>query len=339
MPDSPIWGFIIIVIFLIFGAFLGASETAYTTASRIKLKVKAENGSRTAVLALKIVERVEPAVISILILNNLINVAMSSLATLIFIKLGYVDQASFLSTLVITFAVFLIADSIPKSIAQANPELFAMLCAYPMVLLMILVFPAMIIFQGFNKVLGKIFRLKNNQDMVTEEDLANIIEASEEAGKLDEEETELIQSALELDTLFVKDVLTPRNKIFAVNITGLTHEKLQATIMASNYSRIPVYKDDLDHIVGVIVVRAYLKKYFENQTVGIKKTLTKPYFVSPNILLDDLLEGFKKNSTHIAFVIDKKKQLLGMVTMEDVLEELVGQTDQKTSKALGRVRE
>lgn len=339
MPDSPIWGFIIIIILLIFGAFFGAAETAYTTASRIKLKVKAENGNRTAALALKIVERVEPTVISILILNNLISVAMSSLATLIFIKLGYVDQASFLSTLIITFAVFLFADSIPKSVAQANPELFAMLCAYPMAFFIIISFPVMLVFHGLNKLLGRIFRLKEAQDAVTEEDLANIIEASEEAGKLDDQETELIQSALELDTLFVKDVLTPRHKIYAVDIKDLTHDKLQTLIMDSTYSRIPVYKNDLDHIVGVIVVRAYLKKYLEDQTISIRKTLTKPYFVNPNIVLDDLLEGFKKNSTHIAFVIDKNKHLLGMVTMEDVLEELVGQTDKKTSKALGKVRE
>lgn len=339
MPDSPIWGWIIIGILLIFGAFFGASETAYTTASRIKLKVKAENGSKTAALALKIVERVDHALITVLILNNLLQVAMSSLATVIFIKLGYVDQASFLSTLVITFAIFVLADSIPKSIAQANPELIAMLNSYLIVFLMIIIFPISIIFFGLNRLLSKVFRLKEEQETMTEEDLANIIEASEESGKLENQEIELIQSAIDLDTLFVKDILTPRKKIFAVDITNLTHEKLQATIIESTYNRIPVYRNDLDHIVGVIVVRAYLKKYLLDPQVSIKKTLTKPYFVTPNILLDDLLEGFKKNSTHIAFVVDKNHTLLGMVTMEDVLEELVGQTDIKTSKALGKVRE
>jgi CBS domain containing-hemolysin-like protein len=200
--------------------------------------------------------------------------------------------------------------------------------------LVFLLWPISIVFYGLNKLLSHIFKMKE-EDKVTEEDLSNAVESIEEEGKLDADESEIIHSAIDFDSTFVNEVLTPRERIYGIDIASLTHEKLHEIILHSSYSRIPVYINNIDNIIGVLFVRSYLKKYLENPDISIQETLTPPYFVSPKVKLDDILEGFKKHSTHMAFVRDASKHLIGMVTMEDVLEELVGETDEKTINALG----
>ncbi|HMM01039.1 MAG TPA: hemolysin family protein [Bacilli bacterium] len=335
MPSDDPLRWLIIICLILIGAFFGASETAYTSCNRIKLKVKADNGNHAARLAVKITDRIDQTLVTVLILNNLLQVAMSTLATILFV--GYLKDeglGSLVSTIVISLIIFLICDSIPKNIARAIPDKVAMINSYLIMGLVFLLWPISIIFYGLNKLLSHIFRMKE-EDKVTEEDLSNAVESIEEEGKLDADESEIIHSAIDFDSTFVNEVLTPRERIYGIDITQLTHEKLHEIILHSSYSRIPVYINNIDNIIGVLFVRSYLKKYLENPNISIQETLTPPYFVSPKVKLDDILEGFKKHSTHMAFVRDVSKHLIGMVTMEDVLEELVGETDEKTINALG----
>ena len=332
MPDEPISRIILIIILILLGAFFGSSETAFTTADRIRLKVKAENNNRSAKLALWVTKNLDNTIVTILVLNALLQTLMSTLATLFFVDLlNSSDMGSLVSTLVVAAVIFILCDSIPKTIAHAIPERIAMINSYFASVLIVLLYPFTVIFYGLNLLLKKIFKFKEDTQ-ITEEDFSNVIESIEEKGDLDTDASEIILSSLEFSDTIVRDVLTPRHNIVALDLDKLTTKSLNDFLLKSKYSRIPVYKDTIDNIVGVIVVREYIKAYVKNQKLSIKRILNKPYFVTPRSNLGEIIDGFRKNNTHIAFVRDEKNVLIGMVTMEDVLEELVGQIAEPLSR-------
>ena len=187
---------------------------------------------------------------------------------------------------------------------------------------MLLLFPITWIFEKLTKLIEKAFKVKDEAQF-DEEDFENVVEKVSDEGILEEEQSDIIQSALEFADTNVKEVLTPRNKIFALDIRNLDKEKLNKIILDTNYSRIPIYDGNIDNIIGVLRIKTYLSAYLRNPNVSLKKKLEKPYFVSSKIMIDDLFNGFKKHHTHIAFVRDNNKRIIGMVTMDDVLEELV----------------
>jgi CBS domain containing-hemolysin-like protein len=183
-------------------------------------------------------------------------------------------------------------------------------------------FPITIIFDGLSKLFDKIFKAKKD-DTFTEEDFENVVEKVSDEGLLEEEQSEIIQSALDFVDTNVKEVLTPREKMFTVNIRDVNREQLENILINTNYSRIPVYDREFDNIIGILNVKIYFREISKNPNVLLRKIIQKPYFVSSSIMIDDLFNGFKKNHSHIAIVRNSKKQVIGMVTMEDVLEELV----------------
>lgn len=332
MPDEPILRIILIIILILLGAFFGSSETAFTTADRIRLKVKAENNNRSAKLALWVTKNLDNTIVTILVLNALLQTLMSTLATLFFVDLlKSSDLGSLVSTLVVAAVIFILCDSIPKTIAHAIPETIAMMNSYFAAFLIVLLYPFTVIFYGLNLLMKKIFKFKEDTQF-TEEDFSNVIEAIEEKGELDTNESEIILSSLEFSETIVRDVLTPRQNIVALDISKITTKTLNEFLLKTKFSRIPVYKDHIDNIIGVIVVREYIKAYVKNKNLNIKRILNKPYFVTHKNKLGEIIEGFRKNNTHIAFVRDEKNLLVGMVTMEDVLEELVGQIAEPLSR-------
>ena len=177
----------------------------------------------------------------------------------------------------------------------------------------------------------KIFNKKEEEPEMTEDDLQNIVEAIEEEGVIDEEESDLIQSAIEFDSIIVKEIFTPRRNMYAINIRE-DRDEIIKTLVEGNvkFSRIPVYDGSIDNIVGILHLRRFLKEYMLDKDIDIKSLLIEPYFVKPNIKLDDMLDGFAQHKTHIAIVMNNNDRVVGMVTMDDVLEELVG--EQKNPK-------
>lgn len=323
MPDEPITRILLIIILILLGAFFGSSETAFTTADRIRLKVKAENNNKSAKLALWVTKNVDNTIVTILTLNALLQTVMSTLATVFFISLMG-DSGSVVASIVTAAVIFVLCDSIPKTIAHAMPETMAMVNSYFASVLIILLYPVTIIFYGLFALLKKIFNFTEDTQ-ITEQDFSNVIESAEEKGQLDTDASDIILSSLEFGDTVVRDVLTPRHNIVALDFTQLTTKKLNDFLLKTKYSRIPIYKDNIDNIIGVIVVREYIKAYVKNQKLNLKRVLNKPYFVSHKANLEQIIEGFRTNNTHVAFVKDDKGLLIGMVTMEDVLEELVGQ--------------
>ena len=329
------WILWLIIAALVFvGAFFNSSETAFALCNRVRMRVKADDGNRTAKIVCKITDHYERSLITTVIGTNLVSVSISIISTILFVRLMG-NSGSAVATVTATFIVYLFCDTIPKSLARALPDEVASLNSRLLHFLIIILTPFTIGFLGIDLAFRKIFKMKDEPE-ITEEDFSNVIESIQDGGILENGESEIIQSAIDFGDKAVKDVLTPREKIFAIDIRGLSPDSLNHTLASTNYSRIPIYQDNLDNIIGILHVRNYIRDYMKNPQLSIRSTLGKPYFVTPKVTMDELFEGFRNFKTHIAMVIDSNKKVIGMVTMEDVLEELVGTMDERLQKKGGK---
>lgn len=324
MSDPLSW--LIIAICIIGHFFFSASETALSCCSRFKMQVEADEGRHSSKLIVKVSEKFDRALTTILVGNNIVAVAISTVSTILFYNYlqdtGLSNYASLISSITMTVIVYVLGDTLPKTIARAIPDTMSHIVIYPIYGLMILFTPITLIFEGMVKLFEIIFKNKNEEEF-TSEDLEMVLEHSEEKGELDEEQVDIIQSALEFADTRAKDVLTRRNKIYALDINGLNNTKLNEAINKTNYSRIPLYDKELDNYIGVLHVKTYIKEYLANPNVNYLDLVQEPYIVPNKIMLVDLLEGFKAHHTHLVMVTNKDNHIIGMVTMEDVLEELV----------------
>lgn len=297
------------------------------------MQVAADDGKKTAKIILKICDKFDRTLTTVLIGHNIVTIAISTLSTILFTKyftsLGIDQYASLVSSIAATFVVYILGDTFPKTVARAIPDTMSYAFAYPIYILMIIFYPISILFELMNKGIEKIFKVKK-EDEVTEEDLEDAIEKASEDETIDEEQAEIVQSALDFIDTKVEKVLTPRSRIFALNIRELNHDKLQEIYLSTNYSRIPIYDKVFDNFIGVLHIKLYLEAFEKDPHVDIRSVLQKPYFVSPKVKIDDLFAGFKKRHTHLALVRDNHQKIIGMVTMEDVLEELVSDISEPT---------
>ena len=326
MPDPAI-SWIIIIILLLLHFFFAGAETAFACCNKFKMQVKADEGSRTAKTLLKILDKYDRALTVVLIGNNIVAIAMSTVSTMLFLYyLGSTSleayTISIISSVIMTFIVYMFGDTLPKTIARAIPDTMSLAFTFPTYFLMIIFFPISILFEWGVKGFERLFRIKVEEEF-TEDDLESIIDKASESEMIDEDQAEIIQSTMDFLDTNVKEVLTPRNNIFALNLKDLTHDKLQAIILNTNYSRIPIYDKVFDNIIGVLLVKIYFEEYEKDPHLNIRSILQKPYFVSTQVMIDDLFHGFRKHRTHIAIVRDNHQKVVGMVTMEDILEEIV----------------
>ena len=324
--DVPL-SWVIIGICVLTHFFFSAGETALACANRFKMQVEADDGKKSARLVLHVVEKYDRALITVLIGSNIVSIVASAISTILFYHLLsstnlVPDEISMISSVVISLSIYVIGDALPKTIARSIPDTISKALVYPIYWLMLILFPITFVFEKLTKLIERIFKVKD-ETTFDEEDFENVVEKVSDEGVIEEEQGEIIQSALEFADTNVKEVLTPRKKIFALDIRTLDKEKLHQIIINTNYSRIPIYDGNIDNIIGVLHIKTYISAYIKNPNISIRRKLQKPYFVSSNIMIDDLFNGFKKHHTHIAVVRDKNKKVVGMVTMDDVLEELV----------------
>ena len=324
--DVPL-SWVIISVCVLAHFFFSAGETALACANRFKMQVEADEGKKSARLVLHVIEKYDRALITVLIGSNIVAIVASAISTILFYNMfatsGLMDETiSLISSVIISLLIYIIGDALPKTIARSIPDTVSKIFVYPIYWLMIILFPISFVFEKLTLLIEKIFKVKKDADF-DEEDFENVVEKVSDEGILEEEQSDIIQSTLDFADTNVKEVLTPRNRIFALNIKELNKEKLHEIILETNYSRIPVYDTDFDNMIGVLHIKTYLSAYLRNPNISIRRNLQKVYFVSSNIMIDDLFNGFKKHHTHIAIVRDKNKKVIGMVTMDDVLEELV----------------
>ena len=311
---------IIALVFLVLcSAFFSASETAYTSLNLVRMKRMAADGDARAAKVLKLAERYESLLSSILIGNNIVNILASSLATVLFVRaLG--NKGVTVSTLVITVVILLVGEVTPKNIAKEHAETIAMKF-YPVLFALTKLFTPLNWLLGcWQKLIGKVVKPAEDRGY-TEEELITIVEEAENEGGIDAHESELIKSAIEFTDVDVEEILTPRVEIQAMEL-GASDDEISDLFQESGYSRLPVYQETVDNIVGIL----HEKDFYANRgKVPVRELMSTPTYVMQNTKVSDLLKLLQKTKSHMAVVVDEYDGVQGIVTMEDILEELVGE--------------
>ena len=313
---------IIIVLCIIMSAYFSATETAFSSLNRIRVKNMAEKGNKKAQLVLTMSENFDNLLSTILIGNNIVNILSASLATVLFVNWLGSEAGPSVSTAVTTVVVLIFGEISPKSIAKESPERFAMFSAPILKVLMFILTPFNFLFGLWKKMLSRVFKSDSSRS-ITEEELITIVEEAEQEGGLDEEESTLIRSAIEFSEVEVKDILTPRIHIEGVP-EDATEEEIAKVFTETGYSRLPVYRESLDHITGVIYHKDF-HNYVYNTDKDISSIIRPAIFVTPNKKIDELLKELQQQKSHIAFILDEYAGTIGLVTLEDIVEELVGE--------------
>ena len=322
--------YILIVILLLCSAFCSGTEIAYTSLSKLKLRKDSEKPTATSRLVNYIYNHYENALSTILIGNNLVNIAATSVATVIAVnlamKLGMTeDTVSSAVTAIMTVLILIFGEITPKMIARRCSDKFASFAAYPLIVLMILFFPAVWLTGLVVKLFSLMWRSKEDQTVtITEEELETILDTAEDAGVIDENETELLQSALEFSDLDAGDILTPRIDVVGFEI-GDSMEHILSVINETQFSRFPVYERTVDHVVGILYAKHLLRELAERKDVKLEDVLLEPAFIPKSMNLHAIMNEFRRSRTHMAIVADEYGGITGIVTMEDVLEQLVGE--------------
>ena len=312
---------LIIIFCVLFSGYFSATETAFSSLNRIRVKNLAEKGDKKAKLVLDLLENFDSLLSTILIGNNIVNIACASVATLLFVKLLGEEQGPSVATIVITIVVLIFGEVTPKSIAKENPEKFAMFAAPFLNMLMIILTPFNFLFIQWKKLISKIFHTENDYS-ITEEELLTIVEEAEQEGRIDEQESSLIRSAIEFSEQEAIDILTPR-----IDIVGVSHdatkEEIAQVFEETNYSRLPVYKESIDHIIGIL----YQKDFYnlDDEETSFEHIIRPAMFITESKKIGELLQELQQKKSHIAIVLDEYGGTTGIVTLEDILEELVGE--------------
>ena len=308
---------------MLVACYFATAETALASANRIRIKSLADDGNRRAQKTVALLDDFDRALTTLLVGTNIVHIACASLTTL-FVKRLWGAGAVAVSTVVLAIVVFFAAEMLPKSFARAYPEEAALALAPSLRTLMTLLSPITVLFSGISKFITRLFGVPD-APTVTEDELYDIIESIGEEGGIEEEASRLIHSALEFDDITVQQVLTPRNRMVTVALDD-SCEEILSVIRESRHSRLPVYDKTPDNIVGILGIRRYLKAYLaQGENVSLAELMDPPYFLPRKRRIDDALSEMSGRKQHIAVVCDDFGGVLGIVTVEDILEELVGE--------------
>lgn len=314
----------VILLLILISAFFSADEIAFTSINARRMRRAAEDGDRRSALVMRIYDQFDDALSAILIGNNLVNIAASSVATVAAIAVAG-EAGAGLASVIMTVVVVLFGEITPKILAKRNCDAFARQTAYPLRAVMLALRPAvkasLFFVERLARALGAGERLSPG---MTEEELTAILETAEDEGVIDEDRTDLVQSALEFDDLTIAQVLTPRIDMVAIDVEDPLEDILRV-IIESQYSRIPVYEDTIDNVIGILHVNLFLREMDKKAEIDLKKLLMPPLVVHKTLKLDDALKLLQRARTHIAVVADEYGGTMGIITLEDLLEQLVGE--------------
>jgi CBS domain containing-hemolysin-like protein len=313
---------IISVACVILSAYFSATETAFTTLNRVRIKTKADDGNKRAKQVLNLVEKYDKLLTTILIGNNIVNVLLTALATLLFVEWVGGSWGPTVSTVATTVIVLIFGEITPKTLAKEYPETFATFSAPFINFLMIVFTPFTLLFGLWKMLLCKIFRHKEDTT-ITDDELLTMVDEAEQEGGINAQEKELIKSAIEFDGLEAKDILVPRIDLIAVEDTVPTGE-IASIFTESGYSRLPVYHETIDNIVGILHEKDFIR-HMNDKNLSIDKLLKPAVFVVSTTKISKVLQYMQKTKSHMAIVSGEFGDTLGIVTMEDILEELVGE--------------
>ena len=318
---DPLPYILIMAALVLMSAYFSATETAFSSLNKTRMKTMAEKGNKRATLVLKLSDHYDKLISTILIGNNIVNIALASLGTVFFVSI-YGDIGATISTAVITIAVLIFGEISPKSIAKDMPEKFAMFSAPLISFLIWVLTPLNFVFSLWKKLVSKLLRVESDSKM-SQEELLMLVDEVEQEGSIDEDEGDLLRNAIEFGEQEAGDILTHRVDLEAVPMDA-TNEEIAKIFTQTRFSRLLVYTESIDNIIGVI----HLKDFFTETGITerpLEELITKPVFIQKSEKINDLLKILQQNKSHIAVVLDEYGGTRGIVTMEDILEELVGE--------------
>ncbi len=316
---------LVIVVLVLLSSFFSGTETAFSCVNKIKLKSMVTLGKKNAKAVYEFAdEKYDKLVTAILVGNNIVNLSASALGTILFAKLmvSNPELSATVSTIVLTIVVLLFGEITPKYLASVYPEKCCFFFYPLMQVFYWILYPLCKVFDGFKWLLAKMFKLKKDES-ITDEELMSLVDEAEESGTLKEDESELLRSALEFDDLKVEDILVPRVDVVAIDEDS-TMEEVLKLFEKTGYSRLPVYKDTIDNVIGLVHERDFFKAYVHGKT-DVAPLVQDIEFTSEYTRISTLLKQLQKKKVHMAAVSDEYGGLVGIVTLEDILEELVGE--------------
>ncbi len=317
------WIFVFVLV--VFSAFFSSSETAVTSFNKLRLKNKAEDGNKKAAKALEMASDYDKTISSILIGNTVVNLATTSIVTVLFVDLFGQSYGPLFATIFISVVILIFGEILPKSYAKENADSLILKMSGLLLLFTKFLYPLTILFLFIRQFMGRFINSKDDSDEnITEAELKCMIDEIEHQGGLEKDESELVQMALDFDEISVEEILTPRVDIIGIDIHESV-ENIQKVLISEKFSRVPVYDKTIDNVVGVLLEREFFKSMVLSKSFDIKQNLQKPLFVPQWLKISDVLKELQRNKTHMAIVTDEHGGTMGLVTMEDVLEELVGE--------------
>ncbi|MBQ9956043.1 MAG: HlyC/CorC family transporter [Ruminococcus sp.] len=317
MENVDIGQVILVVVMMVFSALFSSTETAYSSVNKLRLKNYSAQGDKRATKALKLANKFDDVLTAVLIGNNIVNITTSSVSTVIFIGI-FGSKGTAISTVVITILVLIFCEVLPKSYAKKNPEKLALLFAGPLSFLVIVFKPFVIFFNG----LASLFK-GDEAPSVTEDELKFMIDEIEEQGVIEEQESDLVKSALEFDDITVNEILIPRVKVIGIDVNA-TLDEIKEIFSSEMYSRLPVYEKSLDNIIGIITNKAFFKMLVEGDR-DIKKIIQDVPHIADSKLISQAMRDMQRSKVHLAVVTDQYGGTKGIITLEDIIEELVGE--------------
>ncbi|MBL1223750.1 HlyC/CorC family transporter [Enterococcus sp. BWR-S5] len=312
----------VLLILILLSAFFSSSETAYSSLNRIRMMKLAEAGDKRAKIALELLNDFDRFLSAVLIGNNIVNIASSSIATMLFVAY-FGNMGVTLSTVVMTIVVLIFAEISPKTIAKESPEYFALAFARPLKLLIMVLSPLTLLFAGMKKILVWLMPKKDGGPSITEEELLTLVEEAVQEGSIDEEDEILIKNVVEFNDLEVQDIYTPRPEIVSIS-SKKSLDEISDLFRESGLSRLPYYDQTIDQVIGVV----NQKDFYYDVLIGAMELteIVKPVlFIHKTMRISELMKKFQMEQSHLAIVVDEYGGTEGLVTLEDVVEELVGE--------------
>ena len=321
-----IWLYILAILLIGCSAYFSASELAFTTVNQIRLKNLADNKVRGARKAIYITEHYNKALSTILIGNNLVNIGTTTICAYIFsVLITNATLANVLNTVIMTLVILTFGEILPKTLAKTDPQKFALRTSGIMYILMKVLTPISFLFQKLQNVAtSKVKSTAEETPTVTEGELESIIDTMEEEGVIDHDNANIMQGVLELPSHTAYDIMTPRVDVSAINYTDSV-KNIQDVFMETMYSRLPVYDETIDKVIGVLNQKDFFKAMLSGEKILIKKIMTEPLFINENMKVDDVIRAMQSSKKHMAIVLDEHGGTSGIVCMEDAIEEMVGE--------------
>lgn len=312
------------MVLLFLSAFFSSAETAFSSANKIRLKNYADENRKGSKNALMIADNFDKGLSTILVGNNVVNIGAATISAKLATDIFGAGTGMIINTVVMTTLVLIFGEILPKSYAKENAETFALKISGILAFLMRILAPVTAVFIALKNSISKMITSKEHIPLVTEEELKVMVDLSEEEGVIDKKEKDLVHSALDFDEIVVGEILTPRIDMVAVEVNQ-NHEEILEMFLQERYSRVPVYEENTDNIIGILSEREFLSHLVQNKTFKIRELLRKPMFVVESLKISSLLPELQKSKTHMAIVIDEFGGTEGLITMEDILEEIVGE--------------